>query len=104
MVMPVAQNDVCAVREGAKTTLVVVLQDDLLSDLTTRVVAPLIGEGAPASPSTVSVAVVIDGRPYLCMLQMAATVRARDLGVPVASLAPESRRISRGLDLLFFGV
>jgi toxin CcdB len=102
--MPVSQYDVCPVREGDTTTLVVVLQDDMVSDLNTRVVAPLVGDGAPKAPATISIPVDVEGRPYLCMLHMTATVGVRDLGPPIASLAAQSRRIRRGLDLLFFGV
>jgi toxin CcdB len=84
--------------------LVIVLQDDLLSDLETRVVAPLVRR-RPAPPiERLAVPVEIEGKALDIRLDRLAAIPARDLGPIVVVLSDVRARVGRGVDLLFFGV
>lgn len=107
MVVP-AQFDVCSIAEPGqgvrKPRLAVVLQHDILSDLSTRVVAPLIdAEEVGFDKRRVMPSVSIAGEEYAIAVHLCATVPARALGDPIASIAGEQAAIKNALYLLFLG-
>ena len=96
------QFDVCQTSGG---TLVVVVQSDLLEEIGTRVVMPLVADGSRGRGlKTLNPRVEIEGKAMLLLPQQLATVRVRDLGQPVVSLEHERDRITRALDALLSGV
>ncbi|WP_442581209.1 CcdB family protein [Mesorhizobium sp. ASY16-5R] len=80
------------------------LQADLLSDLNTRVVAPLL-------PATASVKVirrlnpafVIDGKPHVMFMHLIATVAVSRLPEPRTNFLRHQDEIVAALDMLFQG-
>jgi toxin CcdB len=81
------------------------LQADLLSHLTTCVVAPLLPlESAPLPAKVLNPVFDIDGTRYMLATQYLATVPRRVLGRQVASLREEAAVIVSALDCLFQGI
>ena len=101
-----SRYDVCPVvglRAGSAVDLAVVLQDDQLSDLATRVVAPLIAlQGHDVDRATL--AVDIDGVRYLVAVHLLTTVPVRNLSRPIANLGKQERALKNAIDLVLFGV
>ena len=80
-------------------------QADLLSDLNTRLVAPLLPEtAAPRPAGRLNPIFDIDGARHVMVTQFAAAVMARDLEPKIASFAQHDREIGNALDLLLTGV
>ncbi len=97
-----AQFDLYRMADGA---LVTVLQSDLLDAMTTRVVAPLIPQGALARAlPTLNPAVTLGEEVYLFMPQLAATLTLAELGTRVGSLAAQRDALVRALDALLSGI
>lgn len=97
-----AQFDVHYFGSGA---LVVDCQADLLAQLDSRFVAPLVPEtNAPRVAARLNPIFDIDGKRYVLLTQAAAAVRARELGEVVASLADRSFDVTGALDVLISGV
>lgn len=97
------QFDICRLRETGDQ-FVVVLQDDLSDELTTRVVAPLSDRPYRRLVTRLRLEVEVGGNPYVLMLDRLAAIERRMLGSTVGSVKAEEYRIKSGLDLLFFGV
>lgn len=98
-----ARFDVFAMRGSG--TLVVDCQADLLADLKTRVVAPLIPEGkAPPPARHLNPVFELDGERFVLMAQMLSAVEVRELGDLVGSLDGGSERVLGALDFLVTGV
>ena len=85
-------------------TLVVVLQADLLSDLRTRVVAPLLPEETTPTMRGLTVRIEVEGRAYLILPQLMATLTLAELGTRVGSAAHLRDRLVDALDLTFTGI
>lgn len=97
-----AQYDLYRLKNGS---LVVVLQSDLLDQLRTRVVAPLIPSGAvPRVMQTLNPTVTVGEATYLFMPQLAATVTLAELHDRVGSLAMMQDSFVRALDALLSGI
>lgn len=80
-------------------------QADLLSDLSTRFVVPLLPAGAAPQPAgRLNPTFVIEGTPHIMVTQFAAAVRLAELGGFAGSLACEAAAITNALDLLITGV
>ena len=80
-------------------------QADLLSDLNTRFVVPLLpAEAAPRPAGRLNPLFDIRGRAHVMVTQFAAAVLLRELGQVRASLAAHDREIMNALDLLLGGV
>ena len=95
---------VIGLRAGSALDLAMVLQDDTLSHLSTRVVAPLIPAEPDMDADRVTPAVdVIDGR-YIVAVHLMTTVPTRNLGNFVVTIDDQERHIKNAIDLLFFGV
>ena len=87
--------------------LVMDLQSSLIDVLVTRVVVPLVPESQVVRGHVMrnlNPAVEVDGERQLLATHLLATVPAKDLRHPVASLAAERDRITRALDVLYGGV
>ena len=96
-----AQFDVHRLGEG----LVVDCQSDLLDQIDSRFVAPLISRtAAPRTAARLNPVFEINGLEYVMLTQTASAVRRRELGPVIASLADRSFEITGALDVLISGV
>lgn len=105
--MNARQFDICRViglRAGSAVDFAVVLQDDTLSHLAIRIVAPLIAVEGEFDVERTTPVVEIDATRYIVAVHLLATVPVRNLGTFVGSLKDREREIKNALDLLFFGV
>ena len=83
--------------------LAVVLQDDQLSDLATRVVAPLIAI-RDHDVDRATIAVQVEDIRYIVAVHLLTTVPTRNLGRPIANLGSHERALKNAIDLVFFGI
>ena len=80
-------------------------QADLLSDLSTRLVVPVLPrQTAPKPAGRLNPAFEIDGESHLMVTQYAGAIEVRELGEKVASLAGRDHEIMNALDFLLTGV
>ena len=101
------QFDVCRVvglRAGSAVDLAVVLQDDTLAHLATRIVAPLIAVEGDFDVERTTPVVEIDATRYIVAMHLLTTVPVRNLGNLTTSLKDREREIKNALDMVFFGV
>ena len=97
----VAQFDVHRFGDG----LVVDCQSDLLAQIESRFVAPLVPRSAaPKFAQRLNPVFEIEGEAYVLLTQAGAAVRRRELGEVVASLSDRSFEITGALDVLISGV
>ena len=82
---------------------VVDVQSDLLSDLTNRVVVPLLPEAAVRAAARLNPIFEIDGQRHVLIVQSIATVPRRELRGAVASLKHEHDTILAAIDFLLTG-
>ena len=86
------------------TGYVIDVQANLLNDLGTRVVVPLLPiELAPKPARGLNPVFDIDGRRHLMLTQFIATVPSKELKTSVVSLGARSDDIMRALDTLLIG-
>ncbi|KFL45350.1 CcdB-like toxin protein [Sphingobium sp. ba1] len=79
-------------------------QADLLSDLNTRFVVPLMLEtDAPKPAARLNPVFEIEGKPCVMVTQFAATVPVSELKVRLVSLREDSLAIGNALDMLICG-
>lgn len=90
-------------RAGSAVDLAVVLQDDQLLDLATRIVAPMIAID-DHDVDRATIAVHVEGVRYLVAVHLLTTVPTRNLGRPIANLEAHERALKNAIDLVFFGV
>lgn len=84
--------------------LVLDLQADLLSDLTTRVVAPLLPlDGSLKPASNLNPIFDVDGQKHLLGIQFLAAIPNRELHNYVCSLSNDEQRVLKSIDMLFSG-
>ena len=84
--------------------LVLDCQSNLLSDLSTRFVVPLMPrDAAPIPARRLNPALVIDGRDWVMVTQFAAAIPVRKLGPLLMSLASEDMAITNAVDMLVSG-
>jgi len=96
-----ARFDVYALKSGG---LVLDCQADLLSDLNTRFVVPLLPlDEAPRPARQLNPVFVIEGRDHVMVTQFCAAIAVSELGEGVVSLQSEHARILNALDLLISG-
>jgi toxin CcdB len=99
-----ARLDVYPAPGRTASSFVVDVQSDLLSDLATRVVVPLLPETAvPAAVTRLNPSFEIDGRRYLLIAQSIATVPRRELRGAVTSLKDQHDTILAAIDFLLTG-
>ena len=96
-----AQYDVYLGDNGA---LWLDVQSDLISDLNTRIIVPLLPEGAAPKPAKrLNPVFAIDGKSYICTPQFLAAVPTTQIGAPVHNLSAASDQITAALDMVFHG-
>lgn len=94
-----------AYRSKAGKAMLLDCQADLLSDLETRLVVPLLPQpDAPAPARNLNPSFEIAGESYVMVTQYAAAMEVRELGPKAASLADHSHEIMNALDFLLTGV
>lgn len=97
-----ARFDVYPNREGVGYLLD--CQADLLSNLNTRFVVPLLPlEEAPQAARRLNPIFEIKGNSYVMVTQFAATVPSNVLREPITSLAAEEISIGNAIDMLLTG-
>jgi|SRR5581483_3764868 len=97
------QFDVHRLKAGPE--LVVDCQADLLQNLNTRFVVPLIArERAPAPAQRLNPVFMLAGREHVMVTQFAAAVPKRELGEILLSLRDRSFEVVAALDVLVSGV
>lgn len=97
-----AKFDVFRRRSGAGYLLD--CQADLLSQLNTRFVVPLLpAEAAPKPAARLNPLFELEGETYVMMTQFAAAIPAAELGEKVASLDNRDTVILNALDMLISG-
>ena len=85
--------------------LVIDCQSDLLAQLDSRFVAPLVPRAdAPKIAQRLNPVFEIYGQDYVMLTQAAAAVRRRELGEVMISLAQHAYEITNALDVLISGV
>ena len=83
---------------------VVDVQADLLDQLATRVVVPLLPTtSAPIPARLLNPVIAINGDEYVMVTQFLSAAPSPPLGNPVANLSARADDISRALDMLFQG-
>ncbi len=104
-----AQFDVYRNRDPgsrAEYPLLVDLQADLLSDLATRVVAPLTtaGAGKPKLLGTLTPELTVEGKRYAVLIPQLAGIATKELGARIGSLSTHRDELVAALDLLITGI
>ena len=100
-----AQFDIYSIPIRGGVELLLDLQDDLLENLNTRVVAPLV------EPATVGQAIHtlhpriwMGNEPYVLLTHLLAAIPAASLGESVGSARTQQQEIVAAVDLLFTGI
>ena len=92
-------------RNGKGESFLLDCQADLLSDLNSRFVVPVLPQGAAPRPAErLNPVFEIEGIRYVMVTQYAGAVEARELGPIMASLVRHEREIGNALDFLITGV
>lgn len=97
-----ARHDVY--REQGTETMLLDCQADVLSHLHTRLVVPLLPVNVADETGRLTPIFDLNGRRVIMATQLAASVDARLLRNPVASLEHEHDRIMAAFDMLLTGV
>ncbi|MCP9481814.1 CcdB family protein [Shimia sp. CNT1-13L.2] len=80
------------------------VQSDLLEQLNTRVVVPLMPLGdAPEPAKRLNPVFTIDGTPHVMVTQFLAAVPTAQLPPPVVNVAERSGEVINALDMVFVG-
>ncbi len=101
-----AQFDVHRNPKSKEYPLVVDLQADLLRDLATRMVAPLVvvRKSGVTPIGTLNPIVDVNGKSYVALVQEAAAVPMSGLGRVEGNLSDRRRDLIAAIDLLFTGI
>ena len=100
-----ARFDVYPAPSRATRGYVLDVQADLLADLGTRVVVPLLPPDiAPRPARGLNPSFEVAGAPHLMMTQFLAAVPEAELKRPTQSLAAHRDDIARALDILLTGI
>lgn len=100
-----ARLDVYAMPGKGRAGYVVDVQADLLSDLATRTVVPLLPQDtAPKPIRDLNPVFEINGQSCVMVTQAIASVPRRELKRAIASLAEHHDRVTRALDILLLGL
>jgi toxin CcdB len=101
-----AQFDVFRHTKSKRYPYLLDLQADLLRDLATRIVAPLMPlarlRGKPIG--TLNPVIAVDGEPHIIVFQELAAFPANELRDAVASLRARRGELIAAIDLLFTGI
>lgn len=81
------------------------LQDNMLANLSTRVVAPLASLGSVGPPMKIlNPRVLVGGDQYILLTHLLAAIPSATLGEPVGSARMQRDEIIGAIDLLFTGI
>ncbi|MBB4235247.1 CcdB family protein [Rhizobium esperanzae] len=84
--------------------LVLDLQSDLLGELTTRIMAPMLPlEALPKIMRQLNPQFMINDLPYVMATQFTGSISTKEIGGAVADLTSHSDRIIAAVDFLFQG-
>jgi len=90
---------------GEGYAFLVELQDNLLADLSTRVVAPLAAEETLShAMQQLNPRIVINGRSYLLLTHLLAAISTNGLGQLVGNVSAQRDEIIGSIDMLFTGI
>lgn len=89
-------------RPGGRDRLALVLQHDVLSDLRTRLIAPLYLPGESDRVERLMPQIMFDGRTYLVGMDQMITADVRSLSPPLGKVDARDV-IMRAVDLIFAG-
>lgn len=96
-----ARFDVCRLHDGG---LVLDVQADILDELRTRIIVPLLKrDEAPPPAKYLNPVFHIDGQDYVMKTEFLSAVNRSALSQPITNLAPYSTEITRALDMAFQG-
>ena len=99
-----ARFDVYCLAGRGETRFVLDVQVDLLDELGTRIVVPLLLQKvAPKPAKRLNPVFVVDDQPFIMMTQFMAAVPDRDLKKVVTSLSLYQDEITQAIDLLLTG-
>ena len=98
-----SQFDVCHLKDG-RDNLVVILQNDMVDEFDTRIVAPLSDRPYRQLVRGVRVPVDFGHGSYVLHVDRLAAIPRRSIGAVVGSVATVEHQIKAALDLVFFGV
>jgi toxin CcdB len=91
--------------QGAGAAFLLNLQDDMLEDLATRVVAPLVpSEKLGPEMQTVNPRILVQGKEYILLTHLLAAIPAKNLAEPVGSAADQRDAVIAAIDMLFTGI
>jgi len=80
------------------------LQAEILEDLPTRVVAPLVApDSLGPSMRILNPRIFVHGEPYILLSHLLAAIPAKSLGMPVDSAKTQRDEVIRSIDFLFTG-
>jgi toxin CcdB len=87
-----------------ENTYVLDCQADLLGDLNTRLVVPLLPEGEAIKPAArLNPILEVEGKRLIMVTQFAAAVPVREMGAVIVSLIDEQDAIGNALGMLIHG-
>ncbi len=99
-----AQFDIYEGR-GEGIEFLIDLQHDMLNNLSTRIVAPLVSPETVGPPMrTVNPRISVGGEQYILMTQLLAAIPISTLNGPVGSGQTQREEIVAAIDLLFTGI
>ncbi len=101
------QFDICRVfglRSGSPVDLAVVLQDETLSHLVTRIIAPVVQVDEEFDVDRTTLAADIHGVRYMIAVHLLTTIPRRNLGGVVATVKHMERQLKSAIDMAFFGI
>jgi len=100
-----AQFDIYSMPVRGGVELLLSLQDDLLEDLATRVVAPLAKpEMVGQATRTLHPCIWVGNKPYVLLTHLLAAIPTTSLGECVGSAKAQRHEIVAAVDLLFAGI
>jgi hypothetical protein len=95
---------IVGLRAEGPVDLAVILQDETLSDLATRIVAPLVPAGDRLRVDRTTLLVDLDGVKYVIAVHLISSIPRRSLGQVVANLDSHEHQLKAAIDAVFFGV
>jgi hypothetical protein len=101
------QYDVCRItglRAEGPVDLAVILQDETLSDLATRITAPLVPVAEHYRVDRATPVVELDGVHYVVAMHVLTTILLRNLGQVMSNLGEQERQLKDAIDAVFLGV
>lgn len=100
-----AQFDIYRISVRGGTEFLLNLQDDLLENLATRVVVPLVKpDMVGQTMQTLNPRIWVGSEPYLLLTHLLAAIPATSLGEFVGSAKAQRQEIVAAIDFLFTGV